>query len=88
MTRWANEKLRYHSWAYGEFYDYSKEFAASDDRQVFINIYDKIKEAIEAVSTIDNNFVCVALNRRIDKDYKILRSIQNTFHEQFKANVA
>ena len=88
MTKWASEKLWYHRWAYGEFYDYSKEFAENDDRRLFINIFDKIKEAIEAVSAIENNTVKVAMNKQIEKDYAILKSIQNTFWEQFKANVA
>ena len=88
MTKWATEKLRYHRWAYGEFYDYSKDFAANDDRRVFINIFELVKEAIEAVSTIDNNLVCVALNKIIKEKYEMLSEIQRRFHEQFKANVA
>ena len=88
MTKWATEKLRYHRWAYGEFYDYAKEFAANDDRQVFINIFDMVKEAVEAVNAIENKLVFVALNKIIKEKYEMLSDIQRRFHEQFKANIA
>ena len=88
MTKWAREKLSYHNWAYGEFYRYSIEMNQSDDRRLYINIYNNIEEAINEVSTVQNTLVRVALNKEIKESYETLKAIQKTFWDKFQANIA
>ena len=88
MTKWANEKLKYHKWAFGEFYEYALEVNQFDDRITFISIYEQVQKAIEAVSSADSHFVHVAMNEKIKKSYETLRNIQKNFWEGFKANIA
>ena len=88
MTNWAKEKLKYLQWAYGEFYEYAVEMNQDDDRWLFINIFENIKEAIEAVGEVDNNLVRVALNKEIRENQEVLSKIQNAFNDKFQANAA
>jgi len=86
MTKWANDKLSQLELEYGEFYSYANKNIenANDDRHVFITIYNRIKEAIEAVNSINNAYVYVALDEEIKKSQKILKTIQKQSWEDFK----
>ena len=87
MTKWANEKLKYLKWSFGEFYEYAIWTEQTDDRRLYVNVYNMVCEAIEAVKDIDNNFVQVALNKKIRQEQEMLSGIKKSFWDKFKKNI-
>jgi len=51
----------------------------SDDRRVYINIYNQLKEAIESLTDNPHNVVCVAMNQYIRSETAVLDEIKATF---------
>lgn len=51
----------------------------SDDRRVYINIYNQLIEAVKSLSDNPNNVVCVAMNRYIAEEKKTLDEIKTIF---------
>lgn len=51
----------------------------TDDRLVFCNIYRLMIEALESLPDDPNNYVCVALNKKMEKDCSTLTSIARLF---------
>lgn len=51
----------------------------TDDRQVYLNIYNTIREALESLPEEPLPFIRVAIWSEIKKDEEILERIYNTF---------
>lgn len=51
----------------------------TDDRMVFINIYNQLMEAVNSLQDDPHVAVCVAMNRYIDEECKVLNSIRKNF---------
>lgn len=51
----------------------------NDDRRVYINIYHQLIEAVQSLTDNPNNIVCVAMNRYITEEKKILDEIKKVF---------
>lgn len=51
----------------------------SDDRRVYINIYHQLIEAVQSLTDNPNNIVCVAMNRYIAGEKKVLDEIKEVF---------
>lgn len=51
----------------------------TDDRMVFINIYNQLMEAVNSLQDNPHVAVCVAMNRYIAEECKVLNSIRNNF---------
>ena len=59
-----------------------KDGGYTDDRIVYCNIYKHILDAIYSLPEEPHNFVCVAMNRYMDEDIEILKSIQERFKDR------
>jgi len=77
MTAWVKKKLEYHEFKYKKIYDKWTEF--NDDRRLFCNMYEIIRDAILAISEVDNNFVQVAFNHEENIKYETMDEIVNYF---------
>lgn len=51
----------------------------SDDRLVFVMIYDQLVEAVKSLTDDPNTIVCVAMNRYIKEEKKTLDKIIKVF---------
>lgn len=51
----------------------------SDDRRVYISIYNQLIEAVRSLTDNPNNIVCVAMNRYITEEKKVLDEIKHRF---------
>lgn len=51
----------------------------TDDRRIFINIYNKLMEAVNSLQNNPHVAVRVAMNRYIDEECKALNSIRKRF---------
>ena len=74
---WKQGKLSYLKLMYGGpvgmFADHD------DDRQLYVNTYNQIIEAVESMPDTPNNYVAVALNAKIRRDLEMLDRIQGRF---------
>lgn len=74
---WKEHKLNYMQFMYGDKiaeYEHCK-----DDRRVYFNIYNMIIEALNDMPDEPNNYICVAMNHKIDEDLKTLDRIRLHF---------
>lgn len=51
----------------------------SDDRRVYINIYHQLIDAVKSLTGNPNTIVCVAMNRYISEEKKVLDEIKKVF---------
>lgn len=51
----------------------------SDDRRLYINIYNIVYDAIESLSDNPNNWICVAIQHEIDKEAHLMDDILSRF---------
>ena len=52
----------------------------SDDRRVYINIYHQLIDAVKSLTDNPNSIVCVAMNRYITEEKKVLDEIKLRFN--------
>lgn len=70
---WKKYRIDYHKYMYG---DYVGMFMGShDDRQLFINIYNRIQCALESLDDEPNTLIKVAVNTQINKEYVLMDHI-------------
>ena len=50
-----------------------------DDRLVFCNVYRLMEEALNSLPEEPNNYVCVAMNRKMESDRQMLEEILDVF---------
>ena len=62
--------------------EWSKEERLHDDRLVFCNIYRLMEEALNSLPDEPNNYVCVAMNRKMEADRQILNEILAVFENR------
>lgn len=73
--------IQYMKTRYGKKAEAWKDIT-TDDRLVYCNMYHMIIEALESLPDEPNNYICVALNKKMEKDCSILTSIMNLFHDR------
>lgn len=54
----------------------------TDDRAIFCATYDMIMKACEDMMEVKNNFICVAVSRRIREEMEMLERISNVFDDR------
>ncbi len=74
---WKQRELDYMEFMYGE--EIKKYEGHKDDRQIYINIYNIIIEALNTLPEEPVTFIKVAMNHHIDEDKKVLDSIKEEF---------
>lgn len=74
---WKQAKLHDIKTRFGGCIEEYKDF--TDDRLVYVNIYNQIIEAIESLPEEPNNYIKVAMFHQINKDEKILNRIYSNF---------
>lgn len=72
-------KIRQMEYFFGEAYRDFMTQDPHDDRRVYINIYNKIVEALNSLPKNPNNYVCVAMINAIDADLETLEDIGRRF---------
>lgn len=77
---WKRRKLSYLEFYYGDNYKVWKDLDTGDDRQLYCNTYEMIKEAIESLDDNPLSFVCVAMNGYIEKEEIMLDRIISNFN--------
>lgn len=53
-----------------------------DDRLVFVNVYRLMIEALESLPDEPNNYICVAMNAKMEKDRQMLDEILDVFRDR------
>lgn len=81
MSEWASKKLDYMKFKYSKKYQKWIEEKHGDDRTLFCNIYNQIQDAINAVGSVNNNYVHVAMNKMIGADFETLDAIAEAFKD-------
>lgn len=78
---WKSRKLFMLEAFYGKKYDewVNAVPAVTDDRRLYINIFEEIKSAVESLSDNPCNYVCVAMNEQIGESQGTLDNIKATF---------
>lgn len=78
---WKERKLDNITFFYG---DLAKKYdnGYGDDRQVFVNLYNMIIEALESLPDEPNNYICCAVNHSISDDRKTMDRISNYFENR------
>lgn len=75
--------LRLWSWAYdfeAKMHEWNNLFPpVDDDRRVFINTYQLVYDALDSMPDNPNNWVCVACNRKLDEERKMMNDILARF---------
>lgn len=78
---WKERKLDNIKFFYGDLAE-KYDNGYGDDRQVFVNLYNMIIEAIESLPDEPNNYICCAVNHSIHDDCKIMDRISNYFENR------
>ena len=73
--------IQYLKMHYGKKAEIWKD-VTTDDRLVYCNLYQMMIEALESLPDEPNNYVCVALNKKMEKDCSTLTSILNVFQDR------
>ena len=73
--------LKYLKMRYGEKAEQWKDIT-TDDRLIYCNIYHMMIEALESLPDEPNNYVCVALNKKMERDCSTLESIKTVFGDR------
>lgn len=78
MTKtWKQHRISHHKFMYE---DKAKRFAGHhDDRQLFINTYNMILEALESLDDEPTTLVKVAMNHQISSEYEVMDEIIERF---------
>ncbi len=77
---WKRRKLSYLEFFYGDNYKVWNELDLHDDRRLYCNIYELIKEALESLDDNPVNFVCVAMNKYIEENENIMDRVISNFN--------
>lgn len=77
---WKRRKLSYLDFFYGSEYRAWKNLDTYDDRRLYCNTYEQIKEAIESLDDEPVAFVRVAMNDHIEKQEIMLDRIISNFN--------
>ena len=76
---WKQAKLHDIEITFGGCIEEYKNF--TDDRLVYVNIYNQIIEALESLPEEPNNYIKVAMVNQINKDKKIMNRIYSNFYD-------
>lgn len=81
MSSWKQVELASIQALYGKWHTKYAEVVKTvyDDRTVFVNLYRMMVQAVESLPEEPDNYVCVAIDKQLDEDRKILQSIIRTF---------
>ena len=77
-TTWKQRHLDYLRRWFGKDADRWQDIT-TDDRLVYCNMYRMMIAAIESLPEDPNNYVCVAMNKELERDASTLTSIQHIF---------
>ena len=62
--------------------EWTKAEFLHDDRLVFVNVYRLMIEALSSLPENPNNYVCVAMNAKMEKDRQMLDKILDVFRDR------
>lgn len=74
---WKQKKLDYIAFIYGR--KLSEYEGHNDDRRLYINMYNIITEAINSLPDEPNNYICCAVNHKLDEDFAVMDDIKAYF---------
>ena len=75
---WKSLRLGFMAHRYGETAKRWKD-ETRDDRLVFVNMYNKMVRALETLPDEPDNYLCVAIDEKITRDWKTLDEIMTVF---------
>lgn len=80
---WKQRHIAHLKFVYGPKAEkWIKESFINDDRIVYVNVYRMMIEALEALPDEPNNYVCVAMNRKMKEDKQMLDEILDVFRDR------
>ena len=77
---YKQKKISYHKFMYEE--PTERFNGHNDDRQLYVNIYNYVLEALESIEEEPHNFICCAINHYLDKEYETLDDIKERFNNR------
>ncbi|MBQ6595324.1 MAG: hypothetical protein IJH78_06700 [Clostridia bacterium] len=78
---WKQVHMTYLTHFYGKRAEEWSSIPERDDRVLFVNVYRMMLEAIATLPENPNIYVCVAMDKKMQEDRKILDRVLGSFQE-------